>query len=253
MQNTSRTANKILDIMEIFLKKDGGLSLSEISRLTGLNVATAFRLVSTLAARGYLLKEAERGAYSLGLKFTDYSYAIRKELKFIDFAYLSLSKLSKALNESSYLSVLDADTALVIEEVGVTEDQRINSPVGKRLALHNTACGKILLAHLSKEERKAYYSRKVLEPFTQHTITDVQRLEKELVAIKKQGVAFDEEEYRIGIWATAAPVYNGSGKIIAAAGLLVITSHLVPGSTKKFTTAIKSCAAEISQIISRIT
>jgi len=252
MENTSKTVMKALDILEIFLKNDSGLSLTEISKLTGLNTATTYRLLSTLLKRGYLSHHQNKGMYSLGLKMIDYNFAIRRSLKFIDFAYLSLSKLSKEQNESAYLAVMDGDESLVIEEVGIDEELRINSPVGKRLKLHCTACGKILMASLSKEEREAYYSRNTLQPFTKYTITNISQFENELETVKTEGVAFDKEEYRMGIWAAAAPIHNANGSVIAAAGILVLTSHIDSDNTQKYVRAIKSCAGEISQIISRI-
>jgi IclR family KDG regulon transcriptional repressor len=252
MDNTSKTVMKAIDVLEIFLKNDGGLSLTEISRLTGLNATTTYRLVSTLLKRGYLSHHQSKGMYTLGLKPIDYNFAIRRTLKFIDFAYLSMSKLSKEQNESVYLAVMDGDESLVIEEVGIDEELRINSPVGKRLELHCTAGGKILMASLSKEERKAYYSRNTLQTFTKNTITDISQLERELETAKMEGVAFDNEEYRMGIWAAAAPIYNTNGSVIAAAGILVLASHIDGNNTEKYVKAIKSCAGEISQIISRI-
>ena len=243
---------KAIDVLEIFLKNDGGLSLTEMSNLTGLNTATTYRLVSTLLKRGYLSQQHNKGTYSLGLKMIDYNFAIRRSLKFIDLAYLSLSKLSKEQNQSVYLAVMDGDESIVIEEVGIDEQLRINSPVGKRLPLHCTACGKVLLASLSEEKRRAYYSRNPLESYTKNTITDISQFEQELAIVKMEGAAFDREEYRIGIWATAAPIYNGNGSVIAGAGILVPISHIDTDSTQKFTTAIKSCTGEISQIISRI-
>lgn len=252
MDNTSKTVMKAIDIMEIFIKKDGGLSLTEISKLTGLNASTTYRLVSTLLKRGYLAHHRRKGMYALGLKMLDYNYAIRRTLKFIDFAYLSLSKLSKEQKESAYLAVMDGDESLVVEEVGIDEGLRINSPVGKRLKLHCTACGKILLASLSEEERKEYYRRNTLQRFTKNTITDASRLEKEIENVKLEGVAFCEEEYTMGIWAAAAPIYNANGGVISAAGIIVLISHINDDNVQKFTTAIKSCAGEISQIIGRI-
>ena len=252
MDNISKTVIRAINILETFLKSDSTLSLKEISKLTGLNAATTYRLVSTLVQRGYLAHNQKKGMYSLGLKMMDYNFAIRRTLKFIDFAYLSLSRLSQEQNESVYLAVMDGDESLVIEEVGIDEELRINSPVGKRLKLHCTAGGKILMASLSKEERKAYYGRNTLQPFTKNTITDISQLEKELETAKLEGVAFDKEEYRLGIWATAAPIYNTNGSVIAAAGILVLTSHINGDNTESYSAAIKSCAGEISQIISRI-
>lgn len=252
MSNTSKTVMKAIDVLEVFLKNDGGLSLTEISKQTGLNAATTYRMVSTLIQRGYLANHQNKGLYTLGLKMIDYNFATRRTLKFIDLAYLSLSKLSKEQNESVYLAVMDGDESVVIEEVGIDEQLRINSPVGKRLKLHCTAGGKILMASLSEEERRAYYNRNKLHSFTKNTITDIAQLEKELETVKIEGVAFDKEEYRIGIWAAAAPVYNTNGHIIAAAGILVLTSHIENDNTEKYVRAIKSCTGEISQIISRI-
>ena len=43
----SKTVLKAIDILEVFLKADGVLNLNEISTVTGLNVATTYRLIST--------------------------------------------------------------------------------------------------------------------------------------------------------------------------------------------------------------
>ena len=252
MENVSITVNKAIDILEVFLSKQGEVSLTEISAATGVNVATAHRLLSTLVRRGYLSQPEKNGRYTVGLKMLDFNYAIRRNMKFLDLAYVSLSKLTKEHNQSTFLATLDADTALIVEEVGVTEDLRINSPVGKRFPLHSTACGKALLASLSAEERAAYYLRNPLQPVTANTVTQTTQLEGELADVTARGVAFDSEEYRMGLWIAAAPVYNGNGKVIAAAGIMVPTSDVNPDSVTRFATAIKSCAAKISGAIARI-
>lgn len=252
MSNISRTVDKALEILEIFLQKDGGLSLTEISKATGLNTATVYRLLSTFAKRRYLSQVHKKGTYSLGLKMLDYNYAIRKNLKYVDFAYLSLSKLSRDYDVSTFMAVLDADTLLIVEEIGITSNFRINSPVGKRLPLYCTACGKVLLAALSEEDRKAYYHRVELQSCTTKGTMDIPRLEKELAVIKAEGVACDKEEYQQGVFAAAAPIYNGSGTVIAAAAIIIPISYMGVDSIQTYTTAIKGCTGEISQIISRI-
>lgn len=252
MNYTSKTVNKAIDLLDTFLKDDGPHTLSDIARSTGLNTATTYRLASTLLEKNFLSHDKKRGTYSLGLKLMDYVYVIRRNIKYIDFSYLSLRKLCREQNESVYLAVKDGDESIVMEEIGVDEELRINSPIGKRLKLHCTAGGKILMTALSQEERIEYYHRNPLQPFTKYTITDVDLLEKELASVKREGVAFDKEEYRMGIWAAAAPVYNPGGEIIAAVGILVLRSHVNENNTDKFATSIKSCAGEISQIVSRI-
>jgi DNA-binding IclR family transcriptional regulator len=77
-------------------------------------------------------------------------------------------------------------------------------------------------------------------------------LEKELAAIRAEEVSYHKEEYRQGVWVAAAPICDGSEKVIAAAAIIIPISYLGVNSPQTYTTAIKSCAGEISQIVSRI-
>ncbi|HSW57732.1 MAG TPA: IclR family transcriptional regulator, partial [Dehalococcoidales bacterium] len=220
MESFSKSLMRGIDILDVFAREGGELNLSNIAALTGLHVTTVFRLVSTLAQRGYLKQNGDKGTYSLGLKMLDFTFAIRRDMKYLDMAYLSLSKLCKELNESVYMGVLDNNSLLVIEEIGVQDDMRINSPIGKRLPLYCTACGKVLLSALPDEERRAYFTDTSLHSYTKNTVTEISALENEMESIKSEGVGFQNEEYRMGIWSVAAPISNGSGKTISAVGLV---------------------------------
>jgi IclR family KDG regulon transcriptional repressor len=236
--------------MELFISNARGLSLTEICRLTALNPATGSRYVSTLVKRGYLAQSSRNGLYHLGLKSVDFSYAARRNLRFIEFAYLPLNQLSKETGCDVYMTVLDAYTSLVIEEIGNTAALRINSPIGRRMPLHSTACGKIHLACMSDDQRRTLYARGKLERFTKNTITDPEKLDAELETVQSDGVAYDREEQRLGVWVVAAPVYSGNGQI-AAAGIITPISRMQPETVKNHALKIISCTGEISQILSR--
>jgi DNA-binding IclR family transcriptional regulator len=251
MENISETVNKAIDILEIFLQKDGEFSLAEISTYSKFNKATAYRLVSTLVKRGFINQPKKNGKYSLGLKALDFTFAIRKNFKFVDLAYLYLSRLSKIHNISAYISVLDADSSLVIEEVAVVDTMRINSPIGKKMPLHATACGRVLLSALSTEERTSFYRRANLKTFTCKTITNVTQLETEIENIRRDGVAYGEEEYKLGLMSIASPIQNGNGDIIAAVGIVAPLSQIDTAARHKLVINLKSCTAEISQVIGR--
>jgi IclR family KDG regulon transcriptional repressor len=90
------------------------------------------------------------------------------------------------------------------------------SYVGKRAPLHCTALGKVLLAFLPEEERKKILEQKELPRLTDNTITDRNKLEKELSKIQKQGFSLDQEENEKDVRCIAAPIRNYRGKVIAA-------------------------------------
>ncbi len=246
----SKNVDRTLDILELFTDHASDLSLSEICRLTGLTPATGSRYLATLVERGYLAESPRSGLYRLGLKTVDFSYAVRRYLRFIEFSYLPLNQLSKETGCDVYMTVLDAFTSLVVEEIGNTAAMRINSPFGRRLPLHSTACGKVHLARMPEDQRRALYARGSLERFTKNTITDPAKLEAELTTIQDDGVAYDREEQRLGVWVVAAPVYSGSAQV-AAAGIITPVSRLQPETVQIHTTKIISCTGEISQVLSR--
>lgn len=252
-ENISATVNKAIDILEIFLQQDGEFRLTELARIAALDKATTYRLVSTLVKKRFLHQAKKNGKYSLGLKMIDCSFAIRRNLKFINLAYLYLGKLNAAQSVAVNLTVVDGDRSLVIEEIGISSKGLPSSPVvPKRLPLHATACGKVLLAAMPEEERNEFYSRNLLKSFTRNTLTDVFQLEKELETILKGNVAFDLEDYKKGLWAIAAPVADRNGKVVAAISIIVPPARTDEESIKRLTVAVKNCASELSQAIKRL-
>jgi DNA-binding IclR family transcriptional regulator len=253
MENISRTVNKALDVLEIFLQKDGELRLSELSSLTGLNKATTYRLASTLVKRRFLHQIKKNGKYSLGLKMIDCSFAIRRNLKIIDLAYLYLGKLNTAQNTAVNLTILDEDKSLVIEEVGISsKGLPIISKETKRLPLHATACGKIFLASMKEDERKAFYRRNTLKSFTEYTTTNVAHLEKELDLIRNEGIAFDMQDYKMGLWTMAAPVYDKNENVIAAASVIIPQARTDRDALRIMESALKKCGHELSRAIKQL-
>ncbi len=247
----SKNVDRVLDIMELFIRQEGGLSLTEISQSTGLNPATSSRYLATLVQRGYIIESHKKGLYHLGLKSIDFSYAARRNLKFINFTYLPLCNLSREICCDVYLTVLDDNTSLVVEEIGTTEAMRINSPVGRRMPLHSTACGKVHLAGMSGEQRKAFFASVKLESMTKNTITDLERLEEEIETVRREGVAYCREEQRLGLWAVAAPIYSGQQQV-ASAGIIVQVSRKGPEAEKELASKIAGYTGEISQILERV-
>jgi hypothetical protein len=137
MENISGTVDKAIDILEIFLQKEGGLRLTELADLTGFNRASVYRVASTLVKRRFLRQTKKNGKHSLGLKMIDCSFAIRRNLKFIDMAYLYLGKLNLAHRAAVNLTILDEDKSLVVEEIGISSrGLPVTSSEIKRLPLY---------------------------------------------------------------------------------------------------------------------
>ena len=55
----SKAIGRALDVIECFHDSETSLSLTDISRIGGLPESSLFRILSTLALRGYLLRTAD--------------------------------------------------------------------------------------------------------------------------------------------------------------------------------------------------
>ena len=247
MKNISpRVIAKALDILELFLKQEKEIGISELADLTGFNVSTTHRIVSALVNRRYLKQQGKRGKYSLGLKFLEFYSALKKTLKIRDVAFPFIQKLHTISGESVNLAILESNCAVYIEHVESSQFLRTFAEVGNRVPLHCTGIGKVFLAYMSEEEL-SFLTTESLHRYTDNTITDFNELKKELLVVRREGVAVDNGEYDIGIRCVASPVRDMSGNVIAAISTSGPHTRLNAERLEELKTLIKSYGLEISR------
>jgi IclR family transcriptional regulator, KDG regulon repressor len=241
------TVQKTLDILESFLDQSGEIGVAELSKMSGVNITTTHRIVSDLVKRGYLRQKEKRGKYSIGTKLLEFNPVIQSSLKIGDLALPFLQKISQISGEYSEVAVLESCTAMTVAQVDIGHNLRISNTVGERLPLHATSFGKLFLAHMKSEEMKICLHQQRLKAFTKNTLTDLRRLEHEINLIRQQGFSLDNEEYGLGMWSVAAPIFNFDKSIIAGLCIAAPLARLDNESQKKYTDLVKDNALEISK------
>jgi DNA-binding IclR family transcriptional regulator len=227
------SVNSVARAMHILEMLDGssrGMSISEISRRLGIPKSTTHLIVLTLEGLGYLNK-SPRNLYELSLK----AYTLGRErmqgMSLPSVGLPAMKSLAAATRLTVHLSVLEKYQAIIIQKVqGV--GSRFDTYVGKRISLHCTATGKVLLAHASPANRKQVLSRTVFTRHTRHTITSNTQLEKVLDIIRQVGYAADDEEEELGARCLAVPVRGVASECVAALSVsgAVDELSLTPGS-----------------------
>jgi IclR family KDG regulon transcriptional repressor len=104
---------------------------------------------------------------------------------------------------------------------------------------------------MSADERKEFYHRNPLTPVTKNTITDVTQLEKVLEIVKRDGIAFDEEEHIMGTRAVAAPIYNSRERVLFVASIIVPSSRIDKYRSQQLAVSLRNCTTEISLVLRR--
>jgi len=211
-----KVLNKTFSILEILLKHDSAMNMTEISEKLGLYPSTIHRILDTLKYWGYVEQNTNTQKYQLGLKLLELGMAKLHQIDLVREVTPYLKELVKQCNETVHLGVLEEGEVLYLAKEESSQTIRMISYIGKRAPLHCTALGKVLLAYMSEEERKKILEEKELPRLTKNTITDKRELEKELDKIREQDFALDREENEKDVRCIGAPIRNYKGKVIAA-------------------------------------
>lgn len=189
-------------------------TLSEVAERAQLTRAGARRILHTLLHLGYV--EADGRLFRLTPKVLDLGYAYLSSLPIWTQAQPLLEELMKELRQSCSATVMDGDDIVYVVRLSAHRTMSINLGIGSRLPAYCTSMGRVLLSGLAPEVLRERLSKMALLRITPATITDIDALMAEIAQVRRQGWSLVQEELEQGLVALAAPVFDRSGKIVAA-------------------------------------
>lgn len=216
---------KALDILDCLAENRRPMTTQEIAKACAMSRPTTYRLLTTLMSRG-LVRDDGNYRYSLGMRLLSLSRVVLDELNLLKVAGPYLRQLCLASNETANLSVLDGSDILYVgkeENAGFTDTPmlvQLRTTVGTRLKPHSTAMGKAILAYLPLAERQVLIDQNMpLKAYTNHTITDLDGLMREIDQIRLRGYSIDDREVDEGTRCVAAPIFDSSRRVIGAVSI----------------------------------
>lgn len=208
----SSTVLKAFQVLELFAERPR-LGAGDAARMLGAPRATVHRLLVTLKAAG-VLESTDHGQYRLGLRLFELGSLVPLSRRLRDQSILPLQELATRLRLPVNLGVRDRTDVLFVEKVH-HRDNSFPTRVGQRRPLHATSLGKVLLAD-APPEIFANLVQSPLERITPHTLADPGRLQRDLEAVRRTGLAYNRQESRLGLVAVATRVRNHAGQTVAA-------------------------------------
>jgi IclR family pca regulon transcriptional regulator len=249
-----------LAVLQAFSDQRRSLTIAQISHRTAIPRASVRRCLHTLIALGYA--GADGNQFSLKPKVLSLGYSYLSSTPLTVSAHPYLNQVSRSLNESCSLGVLQDDEVLYVgggaparRNTGwlATPASRIMSvslTTGSRLPAYCTALGRMLLAHLPAPELDDYLARVPLKAMTRCTVVNSERLRAILAEVRNAGYVLVEEELEVGLRSIAVPVRGASGNVLAA---LNIGAHAARVSRRKmeeaFLPVLRASAQELSILL----
>lgn len=242
-KNHSATLKKGLLVLE-FIKKRLGTTLADVQREFELSKSTAFRLLTTLEDMGYLYK-IQSQYYLNPNNFIDRTekQSIRQWT-----SLNSVYQVAKNLQMSTYLGKVDGTSLVMSQVLHAPFESKADDEIGNRTELHQTALGKVVLAHYDEDKRKTLINQMQLEPATENTFQDFQLFYYHLKMIGEAGYAFDDEELAIGVRCIAVPVYR-NGDIIAALAVAASPEEITKSNIKEVVSKLHHSSRSVTQEI----
>lgn len=241
-----RSVAKALMIINYLASSPREMPLAKIAAKLGLAKSTAHGLLATLKDFGYVEQSPFTGNYKLGIRLFEIGSIVANSWDVRATAAPYIQRLVDEIGETVHLVVLEKGEVLYIDKRESHQSLRIVSQVGMRLPAHCTGVGKALLAHLSRAELKKIIAAKGLPRFTANTITDVQKLERELQLVRERGYAVDNEEIMDSLRCVAAPIFDHNGGACAAISISGPVARLTGEAFERAAALVVQTAADIS-------
>ena len=224
------------------------LTLREIAEACDMDKSAAQRFTHTLVQLGYLEKCGETKRFSLGKRVLELSFNYLRANTLVEAASPVLLDLQRSCGQRVNLSLFD-DTSIIyaIRQLSKRE-YYFSSLIGRRMPIYCTSGGRMMLAHLPKEEANDILKRCTLKPITPKTIFEPAKVRAKIVEAREKGYALTVEETVLGEQVVAGAILGANGRPAAAVHIAGSLSDFTPTQFEK---KFGPLAAEASNALRR--
>jgi DNA-binding IclR family transcriptional regulator len=236
--------DRALTILGTFQGNRSRQALSDISRNSGLPIATCYRIVQRLVEWGALERDGEN-RYRVGLRLWEVASRAPRSVGLQRLARPYLLDLYETTGYATHLAIREGTELVSIERFQNPRRIMRRPVVGGRYQMHITAIGQVLLAFAPRDIQEAVLADELVA-FTPRTYTDRTVLERVLVDIRRAGYAVSDRQVDLVNTSVAAPVRGADGSVIASLSLAFPHGAAdVPGMTH----LVRLTAASISRAL----
>ncbi|EOG3624034.1 IclR family transcriptional regulator [Pseudomonas putida] len=229
-------------VLKTLENQRAGLTVSEISRASGLPRTTVHRLVGSLEAQQFVISTAD--GVRLGPALVRLAASAHTDI--IGIARPFIEVLGRTTRETVDLCVYRGHHSVLVDQYPSDRELRVVSAVGTAFPIHCTAHGKAILAELPDDLLDSLLDRR-LEKRAMNTIDERKRLHDELTAVRERGYAIDAQEHAEGVYGIGVFLRTGLSDHYAIA--VAVPQLRFEGESEQIIHALLKCKVEIESIL----
>ncbi len=239
---------RLFALLEVIASRDQLFSLQALVEETGLPKPTLHRMLQQMESAGLLQRQDDGRHYGTGLRLRRLAENLLLNNSFHGAQHAVLRQLVEEIGESCNLTALSGSEVVYLDRVETAAPLRFYLHPGSRVPAHCSASGKIFLAQMSAAQRKRLLAHVPLEACTPKTLVSFDALEDEVLRVKRDGHAFDNEEFLPGLLCLAVAVPNPNGPSNLAVALQAPVMRMTADKALQWLPALQRAAAALAAI-----
>ncbi|AUV84162.1 IclR family transcriptional regulator (plasmid) [Salinigranum rubrum] len=235
-----RATETSLAVLSGIEARDGGATLSELAADLDFAKSTIYKHLNTLEEGGFVVFRHDE--YRIGLRCLELGGIAQRYDGIYEVAKPEVRRMAVETGELANLMVEERGYGIYIHTTSGDRAVSLDTSLGKRVYLHQTAIGKALLSSLSDTRVEAILERHGLPQETDNTITDREALFDELEVIRERGIAYDKEERVDGTGCVGVPIETGDRREAAISITAPINRMTSPDAESEIIDTVKQAA-----------
>ena len=213
----NRTTERSVQILQIIAKSNEGLEMDEICERLSIPRTSCYDILITLVHMGMLeVNTGVKRSYKIGLNAYRIGMSYMNNRNISEIIAPALKELSKELQKTCFFGVLEGSKIVYISKFEPENPIITTATIGTKNPIYNTSLGKAILSTMSDEIIRDIVSDIELKPATRFTITDIDKLIKNIELVRLRGFALDERELEEHMECVGVPVFDEKKECIGA-------------------------------------
>ena len=234
-----------LQVIEALAFAERPQGITELAKTLGTTKTRIFNYLQTLVEHGYAVQEPDTERYRVGVRVSQIGGAVANEFNLLSLSREPMQRVQQAVGYTTVLSKFDGATLYTVEQIEGITLLKISVRIGYVLGLHSSAQGKVVLAFGPPQLLENTIARG-LSSDTKATVTDPEKLRREVRAIRSRGWAFTAGETRVGVNALAVPIRDRAQQLVASLAIMAAADDLPQRAIEQALPHLQQAAGEIS-------
>ncbi|NYT59113.1 IclR family transcriptional regulator [Alcaligenaceae bacterium] len=239
---------RLFALLEVIARKNQYFSLQSLVDELGLPKPTLHRMLQQLEGAGMIQRDGDGRQYSTGQRLRRMAENLLLNDTVHGARHAVLRQLVEEVGESCNITTCSGNEVLYLDRVETLAPLRFYLHPGSRVPVHCSASGKLFLAQMTSSQRRRLLAQATLAQYTDKTLTTIDQVEAEIERVRRDGYAFDDEEFLPGLFCVAVLVPSAEGKSNMAVAMQAPIMRMTAEKSLQCLPALHRAAAVLADI-----